>query len=367
MVMKILIEYNSSWRNSFLKGSNDGPFTAKRDFKASSKSKEGIDQRDITKNTVLGILSRLIGDQRKLFQAKASSDFYFRDMNINFFNHHHLWDETTYLINKSESRPAQSSFIGVLPNNEPLFFSEYSATLWSVLDLDFCDLLDFILDSKLKKIDKEVSTKHVLNRIQFEIEKMDKIMFIEDEISNIIDKLDKEYSKPKPSKTRIENLQKNLEKLQAKSKERALVEFETKLKLCINKLKEKFPNQEYQEKNKSVFPIRLYSGALYIVLERLKNSGVDISELLTDRGTIKGFSKRSFNGVRDFLNSLMGNKTITTKTPYNLTKANGQLEINLDIGFDKAIELKQMIENAGVSSFYLGKKGLAYVSNIDIR
>ena len=47
-----------------------------------------------------------------------------------------------------------------------------------------------------------------------------------------------------------------------------------------------------------------------------------------------------------------------------LTKANGTLEINLNIPTEKAIELKEMIDSAGVSSFYLGKKGLAYVDNI---
>jgi 3-hydroxyisobutyrate dehydrogenase-like beta-hydroxyacid dehydrogenase len=50
-----------------------------------------------------------------------------------------------------------------------------------------------------------------------------------------------------------------------------------------------------------------------------------------------------------------------------LTKASGVLEIIIDIPRDQAKELKKMIENAGVSSFYLGKKGLAYVTKIDTR
>ena len=33
----------------------------------------------------------------------------------------------------------------------------------------------------------------------------------------------------------------------------------------------------------------------------------------------------------------------------------------------KAKEIKNMIDNAGVSSFYLGKKGLAYITDIDTR
>ena len=47
-----------------------------------------------------------------------------------------------------------------------------------------------------------------------------------------------------------------------------------------------------------------------------------------------------------------------------LSKASGQLIINLNIPKDQARDLEEKIENAGVSSFYLGKKGLAYVTDI---
>jgi hypothetical protein len=50
-----------------------------------------------------------------------------------------------------------------------------------------------------------------------------------------------------------------------------------------------------------------------------------------------------------------------------MTKASGQLEIEIDIDRDKAKEIESMIEDAGVSSFYLGKKGLAYVSDIETK
>ena len=81
--MKIIIDYESSWQNSFLTGSNDEP-VKKREFKASSKSKEAEDVKPISHNTILGVLSRLIGDQRKLYQAKNSEKFYFKDMDISF-------------------------------------------------------------------------------------------------------------------------------------------------------------------------------------------------------------------------------------------------------------------------------------------
>ena len=50
-----------------------------------------------------------------------------------------------------------------------------------------------------------------------------------------------------------------------------------------------------------------------------------------------------------------------------MTKASGTLEININVDREKAKEIKTMIDNAGVSSFYLGKKGLAYITDIDTR
>ena len=49
-----------------------------------------------------------------------------------------------------------------------------------------------------------------------------------------------------------------------------------------------------------------------------------------------------------------------------MTKASGSLEIEIPIEREQGKELETMIKNAGVSSFYLGKKGLAYVSKIRV-
>ena len=49
-----------------------------------------------------------------------------------------------------------------------------------------------------------------------------------------------------------------------------------------------------------------------------------------------------------------------------LTKTNGSLVINIDCNYEEAKELKYMIDCAGVSSFYIGKKGLAYIKKIII-
>lgn len=367
--MKIVIDYESTWRNSVLTGSNDEPVT-KRVFKASSKSTTPPDIKDISENTILGILSRLIGDQRKLYQAKASDSFYFKDMDINFREVEKkkiVWNEKTFLINKSESRPPQSSYIGVLAGDEPLFFSEYSATLWSILDFNLDELMNFIMNPTVKKVQAEVSPKHILNRVVYDIPNMENIQFLEDKIKLTKEKLKKELDKDKPSEKRIQNFTNEIQAFKGELDTQEIINFERNLKSSIAVLQETFPDVAYVEKNGSIYPIRLYAGALYLLIRELNKKNIDTSLLVSKNGAIKGFSKRSFNGVRDFLNPLMGNKKKTTHTPYNLTKASGQLEIKLNIDFEKAKELKNMIECAGVSSFYLGKKGLAYVSSISAR
>lgn len=364
--MRIFIDYSSSWRNSVLTGSNDEPIQ-KRNFKASSKSQEAVDIRYISKNTVLGVLCRLIGDQRKLYQAKASDDFYFKNIDMTFQEVNSSstsWNETALLINKSENRPPQSSFIGVLDENEPLFFSKYSYTLWSILDYDFENLLDFIIDPDIEIKEGSVSPRQILNRVRYDISSMDRIEFVNNSIGSLEVRLKDELSKPKPRDSKVSELQEEIKALVIKSQDHENIVFERKLRDAVNKLSNEFLDQAYYEKSDTVYPSRIYAGALYLMVLEMNTQGFDTSDLITKKGTIKGFSKRGFNGVRDFLNPLMGNKKKTTHTPYLLTKASGQLEITLDIDIAKAKELKQMIDNAGVSSFYLGKKGLAYVSDI---
>lgn len=364
--MRIIIDYHSSWQNSVLTGSNDKPIQ-KRAFKASSKSKEAIDVRGISDNTVLGVLCRLIGDQRKLYQAKLSEDFYFKDLDITFNQvkgKTETWNETAFLINKNASRPPESGFLGVLDDNEPLFCSEYAYTLWSVLDYDLESLLNFINNPQVTIKSGNISPRKILDRTRYEISDMEKIGFTSDSIALVEESIKNEVAKDKPRENKIHKLNDELNSLKDQSKDPKVINFENKLKNAVNKLSNEFSDQQYFDRSNSIYPMSLYAGALYIMVLEMTKKGLDTNDLITEKGTIKGFSKRGFNGVRDFLNSLMGNKKKTTHTPYPLTKASGQLEIILDIDDAKAKELKKMIDNAGVSSFYLGKKGLAYVSDI---
>ncbi|MGY0595120.1 MAG: type I-Fv CRISPR-associated protein Cas5fv, partial [Paraglaciecola chathamensis] len=84
--MRIMIEYESSWRNSFLDPatSNNEPLPKNgRKFIGSMtnlKKPENYLAREVTIDTVMGVLNRLIGDQRKLYQARASDDYYFSEI-----------------------------------------------------------------------------------------------------------------------------------------------------------------------------------------------------------------------------------------------------------------------------------------------
>jgi hypothetical protein len=133
----------------------------------------------------------------------------------------------------------------------------------------------------------------------------------------------------------------------------------------------------YKVVDDKIKPIELYCSALYLQISRLGEKH-DVSNALTKSGGISGISKRGFT-PKDFMDRYTtGNKKPIWGNPYQLkerrkgegevvsllTKANGTLDINLDIPEDKAQQLKDMIEAAGVSSFYLGKKGLAYVDVI---
>lgn len=335
--MKIVIDYESSWRNSFLDGDNNEPLPKKgRDFVASMtelKNEENFISRQVNKDTVMGVLNRLIGEQRKLYQSRAAykgEPHYF----ANFESQITFEDtpaainqEATYIRNMKGSTD-QNSFTGMIRVNDPIFKSEYSLLFWGVLGLDVESLFDFILEDKLELTDIDLDPLGIMSRLE-------------------------EIKKLKP----IEN----------EGKAKAASEF---LQLHFTKCK------PINAKGK-IIPLSLYCSALYLQLQRLENQ-FDMRTAKSAKGGISGISNNGFT-PKDFMSKYTtGSKKLIYGNPYVrekfvkgegkikhlLEKASGQLVIYLDIDLDKAIELKRMINNAGISAFYLGKKGLAYVKEI---
>lgn len=343
--MRIIIEYESSWRNSFLDGSNSEPLPkGGRNFIGSMttlKQPGNFIQRSITKDTVMGVLNRLIGEQRKLYQARQDPDYYFADIEAelqeaDIVDKPSITQEMVYIRNITGSTD-QNSFTGMIRAGHPVFKSDYSSELWGVLWLDLESLTSFIMDD-----------------------------------TSQINGLSKEYLDP------ITILNKSIELQDLKS-----IEQNDDLNKVVARLADCFPDELYVENNGLIRPIRFYAAALYMQIERLR-AKFNMATAYNKRGQkicAFGFSKRGFNGSRDFMkNFITGREKIIWGNPYlhkekkkgegevvsKLTKASGQLEINLNIPKERAKDLEIKIENAGVSAFYLGKKGLAYVKDIRI-
>lgn len=335
--MRIIIDYEASWRNSFLDGSNDEALPKKgRNYVASMtelKKPENYHNRSVGKNTVLGILSRLIGDQRKLYQAKQSDHFYFSDMEdaISFKDTPKVVNrEIAYLRNMKGSYD-KNSFTGMIKVNDPIFQSDYSNEFWGVLTLDIDELCDFIINDKPITSSVPLDPITILNRLEH--------------IRQI-----------KP------------------------IEYDKHVKQASNILQATFEKYSPFDKKDMQKVLPMYCSALYLQMQRLEQKlGVSIPK--AKRGGISGISHNQHTPknfmeayVTGGLKPIYGNPFIREefvkgegKIKHTLTKASGQLEITLDIDDAKAKELKRMINDAGVSSFYLGKKGLAYVSDIRLR
>lgn len=335
--MKITIEYESSWRNSFLDGSNNEPLPKKgRGFIGSMtnlKIKENFKKRNIVLDTVMGVLNRLIGDQRKLYQSRQSNNYFFQNIEaqIKFKDTPTITNEFTYIRNVTGSTD-QNAFTGAVKSDDKVFNSEYSKEFWGVLALDFENLCQFIVDEEYK-VNSEIG--------------LDPLSIIA-----TLELLNKQKS----------------------------VANDGKANRAVEVLKNKFDHINYINKKGEIVVISLYCSALYLQLERLAKY-FDMDSAKTKAGGISGISKRGFT-KKDFMDrfttgkkkKIWGNPYVREefiqgegKSKLLMTKASGHLEINIDVDRNKAKEIKSMIENAGVSSFYLGKKGLAYVTNIDTR
>lgn len=337
--MQIIIEYESSWRNSFLDGSNNEPVPkGGRNFVASMtalKQEGNYKKRSVTKDTVMGILNRLIGEQRKLYQARQDKDYYFSAIE-SVFQDADIIDEAinsnemAYIRNVSGSED-QNSFTGEIKANDPAFKSEYSSQLWGVLYLDLDDLLNFSMDETFViNCMTELDPISVCSKIEF-------------------------LSAEKP------------------------INVEDKVKDVLDILNMKFKDINYLNAKGLMPLVSLYTSALYLQIERLSTS-YDLTNALTRSGGLSGISKRGFT-KKDFMKQYTtGPKKLVWGNPYLLkekkkgegevvsilTKASGKLTINLNISKEQARDLEDKIENAGVSSFYLGKKGLAYVTDIRV-
>ncbi len=353
--MKIIIEYESSWRNSFLDGCNNEALPKKgRGFIGSMtnlKNEENFIKRAITIDTVMGVLNRLIGDQKKLYQARDEEKYgryYFKDLEplIDFEDSPSTTDEMIYLRNMSGNTD-RNSFTGMININHSLFTSDFSKQLWMVLNLNFDELIRSIFKNNFETKDPILDPREIVERVKdFKDIKFTQVQEKENVSLEDI--------------THVNNYFKGNESINFQLEEK------------FPNLKKVFSDIEYI-KNEKVVTRAFYCSALYL-------QAIQLSKKYEMKGVVlKGFS---VNGLtpKNFMSLFTGGEKKIYGNPYvrkerikgqgevvsMLTKARGELQIKIDVSTEKAKEIRSMIECAGVSSFYLGKKGLAYVSTIRI-
>lgn len=335
--MKVIIEYESSWRNSFLDGDNNEPLPKSgRKFigsMTSLKKPENYIKRDISIDTVMGVLNRLIGDQRKLYQSRSDQSYFFAELESAVSFHDQpkvINNEMTYIRNITGSTD-QNSYTGMIKAHDPMFKSDYSSEFWGILALNLDEVCQFIISKKFVVKEINLDPLTIINRL----DELNKIKVVEN-----VDSVNEAF----------------------------------------DILKNKFEKFKGINNKGLVFPIALYCSALYLQLELL-SSKYDVSSGKTKAGGISGISNNGFT-KKDFMSrfttgekkKVWGNPYIHEefvkgegKTKHLMTKASGTLEIIIDVKREEAKKIKLMIDNAGVSSFYLGKKGLAYVDKISTR
>lgn len=338
--MRIMIEYESSWRNSFLDGTNDEPLPKNgRNFVASMtelKKPENYFAREVSKSTVMGVLNRLIGDQRKLYQSRQCYEdvpYYFEDVEskVTFIDKPTAINTEIAYIRNLKGSTDQNSFTGMIKVNDPIFQSDYSHEFWSILALDIDELCNFIIDGTLADKPMELTPFGILNYLE-------------------------EIKSTKP------------------------VVPEGRIKVASDILSAMFDKYKPLNKKEQQLLLPMYCSALYLQMSKLEEK-LNVIMPKASRGGISGISNNGFT-PKNFMDTYVtGGQKLIYGNPYvreeyikgegkikhTLKKASGTLEVILDIDFDSACELKQLINDAGVSCFYLGKKGLAYVSDIDIR
>lgn len=335
--MRIIIEYEASWRNSFLDGSNNQA-PGKRKYVGSItalKKKDNQMDRAITKDTVMGVLNRLIGDRRKLYQSRSDENYYFKELE-SVLSDEHIHDEALlnneliYLRNLSGNKD-KNAYVGLIQDGHAAFESVYSEALWSILFMPLEDLLTFIISGKyVEPLDLP--------------SKIDPLVIAEK--MEVLGKLKDEELSPRWEE-------------------------------ALASLNLSFPTVEYSLTTTGKFrPIAFYCSAMYLMVERLQQAH-DLTPILSKQGLLSGISKRNFS-QSDFLAPYAQGAKLVYGNPYlivtrvkgigeevkKMTTASGTLTLNLPLSLSKANELKSLIEDAGVGPFYLGKKGLAYIKDI---
>lgn len=396
--MKITIGYSSKYSNSF--SNKETKEITATSLKAIGDKTEGekvtISENDsyedimykindvfpnfqyspITKNTVLGVMSRLLGEIRylnKFIHSEPEHIINKLDGKITFkvFNRE-IFNEMIRIATPEKESPNGGG--GVISEqsmkNIILSHNEYSEILYSVFNIVNLEMLENFIVTLESATEIETLKDFFVENDLLYCGNYEPYKFIEmfEKNSKITGVFDSE-----------------LRKVQKGKKETSpQVEKYTFLLKRIGKLN--YGDEEYHFKPKFV---NLAGILVYLFSKFLIRKKYSIIENFVEKnGNIKGIAEGSGGLTPKDFYSAFTRKKISFDSPYFLrsglfdkkankeinqgdfsigaTKEDGLLEIYIDVSEEEAIELKERINAVAVSSFQMGKKGLAYIKRIDL-
>lgn len=337
--MFISIEYSSIWGNSFLGEPDKNGYreyiatgAKMNDFANKNNALDYYKPRKISMSTVQGILFRLLGARASLSTLLAENTLLNTLINedkIGFVNHvESESDELVYLRNKNLSVDREG-YSGT-PNDD-IFNIDGIQTALCLVKYSREELLDYYLHDK--RPNRKIENQNILTVVEqlsvFEKEKSFKLN--EDE-------------------------------------------FESASKITMGLF-----NNSCSEK--ASIGLLAFNKAIKLFFDEFE---IKVEEL-TGKGTFKGISLNGNSFTKKDFMKPFATPRISFGGPYKtdiwvdnpvngkqmklnkkLTKSDGRIEIEIDCDFEQATKLKELISNAGVGSFYVGKKGLGYVDSIII-
>lgn len=316
--MRIHIEYNSSWAGEIKK---DSPFGS----------------TSITKETVIGVLFRLVGDVRpmKLKKGMSAKKIILNEdkdwLGVKFdgieFKDNMFDSNASLTALRGESKATASKCIKHL-----------------IVDLDkdeyYADRNPFLADfiRILKSSDQELCV-YIERGVLPDIDVKD--LTVEDYYQ-----LCEEIRKPSNKE----------DKFDVESSE---------LRRFKGILPDKTPDKDGGVKEKGIKRSDYVAFVLYRYFEANKSNCPTV--LLSKNGNgILGVSQQGSFTLKDIGEPFYFLPNAVYSKPKKIAINSGKLIIDIDVSLDRAKEIRAIIENAGVMSFYLGKKGLAYVKRIEL-
>lgn len=373
--MQIDIRYSGSWRNSFLEDFN-GKSNKGRKFIGSTtalKKPENYKERPISISTVMGLLYRLTGSVRPLYQLKKNDDSIISKLSdegkISFSDQVINESKEIVFLRNSNDVKDQSGYSGLI--NDNIFNDLYLSGVFTPLKMNKEEIIDFLISNKIG-IDISENKTHPL----------DIYYFLDKNNAAIFDKKNEHLVSYVKEKYGAEDNASLGKVIANETIEDFLKDAPDSCFSIISREEARKLNNLYSKyfESKLTLTSDAYLTAVNILTAQYlkEHGGESIHGFLSKSGSFKGISgnAKTFT-AKDFLACFSKPKKVRGN-PYSskiykkgespidvrLTKCDGLLSIFIDCNEETSAFLKEAIESAAVGTFYLGKKGLAYIEKI---